>query len=156
MDGVGRAVEDHIEDRTRPAREPPVLDLVVGTAVRALAGAEREQHHIAGRDLVERLREPAHRRVRREHPAVDERALAGLHGLEVGGRRRGGARDQREREVVLGRLARLAGLEEVGTGQRGVVGGDDQVRRVSASRLCPRKRSRARSSAAPQPTAKGK
>ena len=46
VDGVGDSVEHHVQDRTRPLRHAPVLDLVEGSLAGALARSERQQDHL--------------------------------------------------------------------------------------------------------------
>ena len=82
------------------------------------------------------LGEGEHGRVDREHAAVDERAGAEPHGLEVGRRGRGGVRGVDHADVVGAQQQRLARLEVVDGQQDGRGGvGEPRVAEMTAQRL---------------------
>ena len=128
VDGVGRAVEDDVDDRLGPFQPAPVLDVVVGEPARVRAGAEREQQF--------RRRASAYANtaglIANTPPSI-ERAGAEPDGLEVGRRRRGGVRGVDHADVVGAQEQRLARLEVVDGQQHGRGGvGEPRVAEVAA------------------------
>src|SRR5829696_4501077 len=136
VDRVGHPVEDDVQDRLGPQREPPTLDLLVGQAAGQLSGAQRDYEEVVllGVDLP-RLDVCAHGRVVGVDPAVYEGAVAlvanrHLEGLEVGGRGGGRPRDIPHEKIVsfLIWVPRVPALEEPGDAALYLIGADGDLR----------------------------